>query len=296
MKLSPKTIEKLAILINEGTVYRSGPKLVDLFGQLGFRDVYGAGFPSRLTYTKDRLTAINGRPELDKCIRMVFAPIEFADNPSHLGECMDQLNQELQFDGWEIVWDESIKEVSFKRVTPAAHFSPYVKGGQQSRIEPVDVFLKKEFAEINLEGIITIPGVLEIVNSRLKELKSCIERDIPLSAVILAGSILEAVFLSVALAKPEIFVSAKRAPKKGGQVMPFQEWRLVSLIDVAAELGFVKEDIYRFCHDVRDFRNFVHPFQQHAHHFTPDRNTAKICFQVVRGAIDQVQQKIKQLG
>ena len=78
MQLSAKTLEKLRVIINgDGTPdYRSGPKLVEFFNDLGFRDQYGQGFPSRWFYTDEKLKAINGTPELDKCIKKVFAVVE----------------------------------------------------------------------------------------------------------------------------------------------------------------------------------------------------------------------------
>ena len=45
MILQKKTLEKLRNLINEETEYRSGPKLVQFFNELGFNDTYGQGFP-----------------------------------------------------------------------------------------------------------------------------------------------------------------------------------------------------------------------------------------------------------
>jgi hypothetical protein len=45
MVLNSKTLEKLRLLINEETVYRSGPQLVKFFNDLGFDDAYGQGFP-----------------------------------------------------------------------------------------------------------------------------------------------------------------------------------------------------------------------------------------------------------
>lgn len=49
MQLSSKTLEKLREIINgDGTSdYRSGSMLVKFFNELGFKDVYGRGFPSR---------------------------------------------------------------------------------------------------------------------------------------------------------------------------------------------------------------------------------------------------------
>ena len=53
MILSHKTLEKLREIINGDNTkrYRSGPKLVEFFNRLGFRDTYGQGFPSRWVYT-----------------------------------------------------------------------------------------------------------------------------------------------------------------------------------------------------------------------------------------------------
>ena len=68
MIINDKSIEKLRNLINEETEYRSGPKLIEFFKDLGFNDSYGQGFPSRWKYTDDRIRRINGKPELDKCI------------------------------------------------------------------------------------------------------------------------------------------------------------------------------------------------------------------------------------
>lgn len=55
MKLQSKTIEKLRKLINEETIYRTGPALVSFFNDIGFQDSYGQGFPSRWIYTEENL-------------------------------------------------------------------------------------------------------------------------------------------------------------------------------------------------------------------------------------------------
>ena len=47
MILSENTLQNLRDMINEKTIYRSGPALVSLFNQYGFHDTYGGDFPSR---------------------------------------------------------------------------------------------------------------------------------------------------------------------------------------------------------------------------------------------------------
>jgi len=52
MNINLKSLEKLRELINEETEYRSGPKLVSFFNELGFNDSYRQGFPSRWFFTE----------------------------------------------------------------------------------------------------------------------------------------------------------------------------------------------------------------------------------------------------
>lgn len=65
MIINQKTLEKLRNLINEETEYRTWPKLIAFFSDLGFNDTYGQGFPSRWKYTDERLEKINGTSDLD---------------------------------------------------------------------------------------------------------------------------------------------------------------------------------------------------------------------------------------
>ena len=53
-------------------------------------------------------------------------------------------------------------------------------------------------------------------------------------------------------------------------------------------LDLVGEDVKKFSHALRDFRNYIHPFQQMASQFNPDQHTAKICWQVLQAAITQL--------
>ena len=103
MHLHKKTLEKLRDLINEETEYRSGPKLVQFFNELGFNDTYGQGFPSRWMYTDEKLSIINGTPELDNCIRNLFAPVNFIGRIDELDKFISEFNQYLAFDGWKVI-------------------------------------------------------------------------------------------------------------------------------------------------------------------------------------------------
>lgn len=49
-----------------------------------------------------------------------------------------------------------------------------------------------------------------------------------------------------------------------------------------------KEDVRKFSHTLRDFRNYIHPFQQMSSGLTPNESTAKICMQVLQVALSQI--------
>ena len=55
----------------------------------------------------------------------------------------------------------------------------------------------------------------------------------------------------------------------------------------------MKEDVKKFSHALRDFRNYIHPYQQMSIGFQPDEHTARICFQVLKAALYQIEQKSK---
>ena len=67
--------------------------------------------------------------------------------------------------------------------------------------------------------------------------------------------------------------------------LQFHEWSLNSFIDVAYECGLIGLDVKKYSHVLRDFRNYIHPFQQASSGFKPDIYTAKISWQVLQAAI-----------
>lgn len=298
MKLSDKTLEKLTALINEEPEHRSLSALVRFFNDLGFREVYryGSGAPSRSAYTFDHLKVLNAKGEVETAIKKFFEPQQFRGHDEKFIQSVKELNGELIYDGWQVFWDEGLNSISFRRGQKKFCFTAASSKIAQPKEETEAEFLKKEFAEIQLDGLLTnMPGIQEVVEVRLAELKKCLAHETPLSAIFLTGSVLEAVLLSVAMKHVREFVAAKAAPKgRDDKTLQPQEWKLHALIDVAKELGYVGEDVYKFCHVVRDFRNYIHPFEQWSRKFTPEKHTAQICFHVLKGAIYQV--RIKEFG
>jgi hypothetical protein len=279
MILSPKTLEKLRLLINEETEYRKGPKLVAFFNELGFKDIYAQGFPSRWVYTDDKLKKINGTPEIDKCIKKVFAPVNFIGRFDELDKYIDNFNQFLAFDNWKVVRAE--KEIAFVKADK-------INFETKTEIKEDD-FLNREFGEISIDKLGLDSIVSESLNLRFDEIKKGINSIAPLSVIFLSGSSLEGILLGFASKFPKEFNQANSAPKdKEGKVKSFHEWTLSNFIDTANEIGLLKEDVKKFSHVLRDFRNYIHPYEQISKNFNPDIHTAKLCWQVLKVAVIQL--------
>jgi len=285
MMLQQKTLEKLRIIINEDSERRSGPMLVSFFNKLGFNDVYQQGFPSRGAYTDEKLRQINGTPELDKCIKQVFAVINFIGDINKLDNLIKGFNQYLVFDKWAV--RRNNEEIRFEKLDKIIIDSN--NNEEKTELKEAD-FLKKEFKDLNIDSLGLETAVSDIIKLRLREIEICLKNDAPLSSIFLIGSTLEGILLGIALSNTKVYNKAISAPKEsvGGPAKQFHLWSLNNFIDVSFEVGFLKEDVKKFSHALRDFRNYIHPYEQMSSKFNPNKHTANICWQVLRAAIYQL--------
>ena len=123
-------------------------------------------------------------------------------------------------------------------------------------------FLSEEF---KIPSIVKLPvesSVSEIIQHRLSEAQLCLSVGAYLSAIFQCGSVLEAVLLGAALKEPEKFNRSLASPKKKGKVKPFQDWSLSEFINVSLDVGLLRPDVQKFSHGLRDFRNYIHPYEQ----------------------------------
>lgn len=288
MILQQKTLEKLREMILHETEYRSGPALVTFFNSLGNKDYYGQGFPSRWIYVDRKLSQINGTPQLDQCIKKVLAPVNFIARISELDNLIKDFNQYLVFEGWKIVRES--KEIRFVKVDEQ-DFEPVITAD----IKETD-FLEREFSNISLDKLGLDGVITEALNLRFEEIRKCMEANAPLSVILLCGSSLEGILLGIASKYPREFNQCQSTPKnKEGKPKPFHEWTLSNYIDVAYEVHLLQEDVKKFSHSLRDFRNYIHPYEQVSSRFNPTEHTAKISWHVLKAALHQLsERKIRQ--
>lgn len=150
-----------------------------------------------------------------------------------------------------------------------------------------NTLLKLVFQPSLLRRLPLDASLSDVLVARMNEAHVCIESKAYLAAVILTGSVLEGICLGYGSASPERANRAyldcykKPAPK-------FHDWKLQEWVAVLGQLGDLSPNVEKFGQSLRAFRNYVHPAEQLANRFTPDQHTARIGFQVVVAAIEDL--------
>lgn len=191
----------------------------------------------------------------------------------------------MAFDGWEV--KRIGAEIIFNKSKRVDIDSAIQKESNLNENE----FLKQQFTEIKTQNLPIDSTIIPFLDNRIIEIEKCLSVKASLSAIFLIGSSLEGILLGLALKYPAAFNRAKSAPKDNtsGKVRNIHDRTLRNFIDVSHELGILKEDVKKFSHILRDFRNYIHPYEQMSHNFHPDENTCKICFQVLKAALFQIE-------
>lgn len=199
-----------------------------------------------------------------------------------LSDLLDAYQAECELNGKDV--DGPVLEKARETVRRLTGTAP-VRQEAQTEAD----FLDREFNIPNIQKLPIEAQAVKIVEARLAEARLALGARANLSVIFLCGSVLEAVLLGAAQKSPAAFNQAKATPKAAdGSPKQFHEWSLAQFIDVACEVGVLKLDVKKFSHGLRDFRNYIHPYQQMVSGFTPDEHTAKVCFQVLKAALASV--------
>ena len=197
-----------------------------------------------------------------------------------LAEMLDTYVAQCESDGGEL--DSTSLRKSRKVVARLTGIPP------EAESMTSEGFMGKEFQIPNLQKLPVDFAVATIIQDRLKEAQRCLQFGAHLSVIFLCGSVLEGVLLGAAQKEPEKFNRSGISPKKAGKVKAFQYWTLAEFINVGYDIGLLKLDVLKFGHGLRDFRNYIHPYQQLVSRFEPDKHTANVCFQVLKAALADV--------
>jgi hypothetical protein len=154
-------------------------------------------------------------------------------------------------------------------------------GGSEDELLKL-IFQPAVFQRLPVESAMTT-----LLVARMEEARRCVDNTAFLSSVILCGSVLEGMCLGYGTRHPEaanrgyVAQYSKPAPH-------FHDWKLSQWIEVLGRIGVLSQNVVKFGAALRDFRNYIHPAEQLANGFSPDKHTARIAFQVVVAAAEDL--------
>ena len=131
-----------------------------------------------------------------------------------------------------------------------------------------DVEGDKSYSEAFLETRPSIPdfGFIDnrhsrdLLKIRMEQALVCFENRIYLPGVVLIGSALEGMLLGLVQDNWEQAQNSKCAPKnEAGKWKNFNEWSFEELINVAHDIGWMKDEGQRWAKELQGWRNFIHP-------------------------------------
>jgi hypothetical protein len=271
-----------AMLCGEpGPKYRTGSALSDFFTGLSINARHDGS--SRWRWARNALMSLSPE-ELERVVLRLGDLREYSGDEDQWGRAVHQLRDLIALHGFGLEFNGMNPYL-----TRVAIQTPIVPPRATAPIDDESAFLAKRFADaIDVASIGIEPTVVPFIEQRIAEARACDPQATPLGIIFLLGSALEGILLGVARLHMAKFMSSPTAPKRNGSPKPIHEWKLVELIDVAAAVDLVGLDVKKFSHALRDFRNYIHPFEQMSQNYSPDEHTVAMCWQVLKAAVAQM--------
>lgn len=141
------------------------------------------------------------------------------------------------------------------------------------------------------DALIADAQMLAILERRWSETLACLNAAAPLAATVMMGGLLEALLLARINALPNQapVYTAKAAPKdKQGKTRSLKEWGLKDYLDVAHELGWIRQSAKDVGQVLRDYRNYVHPEKERSQGLSVDSKDASMFLVVFASLAEQI--------
>lgn len=263
-RLDGNTLKELARVIcgDDHLYYRRGFEIAEFLESAGWLDVpeYEGGYRSEwaLQQLMDRRETPT---DLEKVLIRLADAREYLEEPDLLATVINAVNTFLVHEGFRLENPGGRPRIV---VCDPALAHP----GQQAPVE-----LKATMADIIRE-----PRIAALLQRRLDEARTCYANGAHVAAIIMLGSLLEGVLLTVIEERDASLLRGKNPDFIG----------LKALIDICHEAGWIDVDVERFSQALREYRNFVHPRAEFREAHTPDRDTLTVSWYVVNSALNDL--------
>jgi len=136
------------------------------------------------------------------------------------------------------------------------------------------------------------PNMQAILTRRWQETAKCLSAPAPLAATVMMGALLEALLLSRInhLSDKAPLFKTKACPKDkaSGKALPLQNWTLQHYLDVAHEMGWIRQAAHDVGVVLRDYRNYIHPSKELSHGMRIEKDDSDMFWIVFQSLADQI--------
>lgn len=143
----------------------------------------------------------------------------------------------------------------------------------------------------NFRRLISDARMLQVLERRWDETTRCVEAGANLAATVMLGALLEALLLARInhLQDKRPVFTAQTAPKdSAGKTRPLKEWGLRNFLDVADELGWIRQSAKDVGDVLRDYRNYIHPEKELANNVALDAKDVAMFVSIFCSVAEQV--------
>jgi hypothetical protein len=114
-----------------------------------------------------------------------------------------------------------------------------------------------------------------VVEDYYRQVQKAAGADSYLGVIVGCGSVVEGLLTWALLRRENDALKSSKAPRdKQGSVVPLRQWGLAHLIDVSAELDVIGKTAKQASWALKDFRNFIHPYNVLQQSARPDQPLA----------------------
>lgn len=262
--LDGNTLKELARVIcgDDHLYYRRGFEIAQFLESAGWCNVPEYDGEYRNEWALQQLMERREEPtELEKVLIRLADAREYLEEPDLLPVVISAVNTFLVHEGFRLENPGGRPRVV---VCDPAMAHP----GQQAPVE----------LKATMTDIIREPRIAALLQRRLDEARTCYANGAQVAAIIMLGSLLEGVMLTVIQERDASLLRNKNPDFVG----------LKTLIDICHKAGWIDVDVERFSQALREYRNFVHPRAELREAHTPDRDTLTVSWWVVNSALNDL--------
>ena len=255
-------------------VYRTKTQLEIFFKDIV--DFESDNGESRIRFTIQCLSEANRLNKMDIVLKKLSNPKTYR-NEKIIQFIINEINGIIMWDDIEIKLENN---------------QPKIVKSDESVSVNISNEKSNDFISLDFKQLIDDETLSEIMNKRWLEIKQTYASQSYLSTVVLLGSILEGLLYYYVSTNYNTVKSTSSSPKdSSGEIIPFDNWKLNDLINVAHECTWLDDDIKTFNEGLRDYRNLIHPKVQNDKLIIPDKDTCDICIDVVVAAFNDLKDK-----